>query len=133
QVVKSGCSAESGGRSGGSINVVTRSGANTIHGDVFAFVQNGALNARNPLESDLSKPALDRYRSGSSVGGPIVKDRTFYYAAFEQEHTRGQRSSHIDPAAASVLNRALSSRRFPGATSRPLRRGFLPWSLQCHS
>ncbi len=129
QVVNSGFSAESGGSSGGSINVVTRSGANTIHGDVFAFVQNGALNARNPLESELSKPSLDRYRSGSSLGGPIVKDRTFYYAAFEQEHTRGQRSSHIDPAAASVINRALSSGAFPGVTTRRLRSGFFPVAL----
>jgi hypothetical protein len=48
-VVNAGLSAETGGASGGAINVVTRIGA-TIHGDTFFFLQNGALNARNPFE-----------------------------------------------------------------------------------
>jgi outer membrane receptor protein involved in Fe transport len=51
QVVNNGLSAESGGASGGSINVITRSGANTIHGDAFLFAQDGALNAREPFEN----------------------------------------------------------------------------------
>ncbi len=49
QVVNSGLSAESGGASGGSINVITRSGTNTIHGDAFIFAQDSALNAQEPL------------------------------------------------------------------------------------
>src|SRR5262249_3334446 len=48
QVVNGGLSAESGGASGGSINVVTRTGSNALHGDAFLFAQNGSLNARNP-------------------------------------------------------------------------------------
>src|SRR6202035_2084309 len=52
QVVNNGLSAESGGASGGSINVVTRSGTNIIHGDAFLLVQDSALNAREPFESD---------------------------------------------------------------------------------
>ena len=52
QVVNNGISAESGGASGGSINVVTRSGTNMIHGDAFLFAQDAALNARDPFDAE---------------------------------------------------------------------------------
>jgi hypothetical protein len=51
QVVNNGLSAESSGASGGSINVVTRSGTNVVHGDAFIFAQDSALNARDPFET----------------------------------------------------------------------------------
>ena len=105
QVVSGGLSAESGGASGGSIDVITRTGANAIHGDAFLFLQNGALDARNPFESESRAPMLHRYRMGVALGGPIVKDRTFYYAGFEQEHNRGLDDSFISPALASAINR----------------------------
>src|SRR6267378_4401880 len=99
QVVNNGLSAESGGASGGSINVITRPGTNIIHGDAFLFAQDGALNAREPFESDPAKPSFRRFRAGAALGGPILKDRTFYYAAAEQEHNRGEAGSDIDSAA----------------------------------
>src|SRR5205807_9523309 len=52
QVVNNGLSAESGGGASGPINVITKSGVNTLHGDAFAFVQNGVLNARDPLPNE---------------------------------------------------------------------------------
>jgi DNA-binding FrmR family transcriptional regulator len=79
QVVNNGLSAESGGASGGSIKVITRSGTNTIHGDAFLFAQDGALNARDPFETESGKPSFRRFRAGFALGGPVVKDRTFYY------------------------------------------------------
>src|SRR5258708_2441196 len=100
QVVNNGLSAESGGASGGSINVITRSGTNIIHADGFLFAQDGTLNAREPFEADPAKPSSRRFRGGAALGGPIVKDRTFYYAAAEQEHNRGQAGSAIDPPSA---------------------------------
>jgi hypothetical protein len=57
QVVNNGLSAESGGASGGSINVITRSGANTIHGDAFVFAEDSAFNARDPFENEAGKPS----------------------------------------------------------------------------
>jgi hypothetical protein len=90
QVVNNGLSAESGGASGGSINVITRSGTNTIHGDAFIFVEDSILNARDPFETEPGKPSFRRFRSGFALGGPVVKGRTFYYVAIEQEHNRGQ-------------------------------------------
>src|SRR5205807_10348915 len=118
QVVNNGLSAESGGASGGSINVVTKTGVNIIHGDAFLFAQNGALNARNPLSTNGSQPDLSRYRTGFAIGGPLVKDRTFYYTAFEQEHTRAESSSDIDPSVASAINQFLSGGAFPRLTTR---------------
>ena len=128
QVVNNGLSAESGGASGGSINVITRSGTNLIHGDAFLFAQDGALNARDPFETDPAKPSFRRFRGGAALGGPIVKDRTFYYAAAEQEHNRGQAGSDVDPAAVSSINTFLASGAFPGLGTRHLVTGFFPIS-----
>src|SRR6266853_6912967 len=108
QVVNSGLSAESGGASGGSINAITRSGTNTIHGDAFIFAQDGVLNARDPFETEPSKPSFRRFRAGFALGGRIVRDRTFYYAAAEQEHNRGQVGSDIDATVASTINAFLA-------------------------
>src|SRR3989475_4880752 len=109
QVVNNGLSAESGGASGGSINVITRSGTNTVHGDAFIFAQDGALNARDPFETEPGKPSFRRFRAGFALGGPIVKDRTFSYVAVEQEHNRGQIGSDIDPTVASTINAFLAT------------------------
>jgi hypothetical protein len=77
QVVNNGLSAESGGGASGPINVITKSGVNILHGDAFVFVQNGALNARDPLTNETGAPDLSRFRAGLSAGGPIVRGRTF--------------------------------------------------------
>src|SRR5258708_11309950 len=126
QVVNNGLSAESGGASGGSINVITRSGTNIIHGDAFLFAQDGGLNAREPFEADPAKPSFRRFRAGTALGGPLFKDRTFYYAAAEQEHNRGQAGSDIDSATVSGVNAFLATRAFPGLATRQLAAGFFP-------
>jgi Carboxypeptidase regulatory-like domain/TonB dependent receptor/TonB-dependent Receptor Plug Domain len=128
QVVNNGLSAESGGASGGSINVITRSGANAIHGDAFLFAQDAAFNARDPFENEAAKPSFRRFRAGAALGGPIMKDRTFYYAAVEQEHNRGQSGSEIDPAVAAAINGLLSTGAFPGLATRQITTNFSPTS-----
>jgi hypothetical protein len=126
QVVNNGLSAESGGASGGSINVITRSGTNVMHGDAFLFAQDGALNAREPFETDPAKPSFRRFRAGAALGGPVVKDRMFYYAAAEQEHNRGEAGSDINPATVSSINTFLASGAFPRLATRQLATGFFP-------
>ena len=126
QVVNNGLSAESGGASGGSINVITRSGTNIVHGDAFIFAQDSATNARDPFETDPAKPSFRRFRTGFALGGPIVKGRTFYYAAIEQEHNRGQIGSDIDPAAANAINSLLSAGDYPNLPTRQITTGFSP-------
>jgi hypothetical protein len=120
QVVNNGLSAESGGGASGPINVITKSGVNTLHGDAFAFVQNGALNARDPLTNETGAPDLSRFRAGLSAGGPIVRGRTFYYVAGEQEGAHGDDSSLIPPSVASTINGILGSGTFPRITTRAI-------------
>ncbi len=84
QVLTNSYSAEFGRSAGGVINAVTRSGANAFHGSGFEFYRNSAIDAKNFFDP-ANKPIPDFYRHqfGAVAGGPIVKDRTFYFAAFE--------------------------------------------------
>ena len=74
-------SAEYGKVAGGVINAVTKSGTNEFHGSVFAFHRNDNLDARNFF--DRAKPEFKRNQFGFTVGGPIVKDRTFFFGSYE--------------------------------------------------
>jgi hypothetical protein len=118
QVVNNGLSAESGGGASGPINVITKSGVNTLHGDAFVFVQNGALNARDPLTNETEPSDLNRFRAGLSAGGPIVRNRTFYYMAGEQEGAHGDDSSLISASVASAINGVLGAGAFSRIATR---------------
>ncbi|MEP6610037.1 MAG: TonB-dependent receptor, partial [Burkholderiaceae bacterium] len=89
-----------------------KSGANTRHGDGFLFAQSGALNARPKLEETAGggKPSLRRFRGGGAIGGSIVANRTFYYAAGEREASSAETASRIDPLAAEIINEAVAAR-----------------------
>lgn len=79
-------SAEFGGASGGVFNVIVKSGTNQIHGAAFEYMQNRKLNAvdyQQVVAGNLSNPRLDNNRLGIGVGGPIIKDKLFYYGNFE--------------------------------------------------
>ena len=84
QVLTNSYSAEFGRSAGGVINAVTRSGTNTVHGSGFEFYRNSALDAKNFFDPP-DKPIPDFYRHqfGGVLGGPIRKDRTFFFGAFE--------------------------------------------------
>src|SRR5438876_7392545 len=123
QVVNNGLSAESGGGASGPINVITKSGVNILHGDAFAFVQNGVLNARDPLTNETGAPDLSRFRVGLAAGGPIVRGRTFYYVAGEQEGEHSDDSSLIPPLVASAINNLLGSGAFPKIAIRSINPG----------
>jgi len=120
QVVNNGLSAESGGGASGPINVITKNGANTLHGDAFLFVQNGALNAKDPLTDETEPPELSRFRVGLSAGGPIVRGRTFYYLAGEQEGAHGDDSSLISSSVAGAINGVLGAGSFPRIATRTI-------------
>ena len=128
QVVNAGLSAETGGASGGSINVITRVGANALHGDAFMFAGNGVLDARDPFQTESAAPSLHRYRAGAALGGPVVHNRTFYYAAFEQEHSRSLEDSFISPALAGAINRILASGAYPFLSVGRINDDFFPAS-----
>jgi len=107
QIVNHGFAAQSGGGAGGSIDVQTRTGVNRIHGDAFTFVQNGALNGTPPLGLYPHKPDESRVRAGVALGGPIQRDKTFYYVAAEQEMARGEDANDLDPSTLSTINRSI--------------------------
>ncbi len=74
-------SAESGSGAGGQINLVSKSGSNEFHGSIFEFVRNDVFDARNPF--DTSKQPFRLNQFGGNAGGPIVKNRTFFFANYE--------------------------------------------------
>jgi hypothetical protein len=80
-VQTSNYSAEYGGNAGAVVNVITKSGTNAIHGDVFGFIRNGDLNARN-FFAKVADP-LKRGQEGGTIGGPIKKNKTFFFAGWQ--------------------------------------------------
>jgi Carboxypeptidase regulatory-like domain/TonB dependent receptor-like, beta-barrel len=74
-------SAEFGNAASGIVNIVTKSGTNEIHGDGFEFVRNGALNARNFFAA--SQDTLKRNQFGGTIGGPIKKDKLFFFGSYQ--------------------------------------------------
>src|SRR5947208_780257 len=130
QVVTNGWSAENGGASGGAINVVTKSGTNTLHGDAFVFGQSGRLNALPKLEDVFGvRPSLTRYRGGLAMGGHVSIDRTFYYAAAEQEYSRGEAASDTGLRTPSTINGFLAAGGLPRLGTQRLTTGLFPGSL----
>jgi hypothetical protein len=81
-VLTSNYSAEYGRTSGGIINALTKSGTNSLHGDVYEFIRNSAFDARNFFDP-AQIPGFRRNQFGAALGGPIVKDRTFFFADYE--------------------------------------------------
>jgi len=83
-VLTSNYSAEYGKTSGGVINAITRSGTNGFHGSVYEFLRNSALDAKNFFEDPtLPKATFKRNQFGGAIGGPIAKNRTFFFADYE--------------------------------------------------
>jgi Carboxypeptidase regulatory-like domain len=74
---------EAGRTAGGVINVVTRSGTNQFHGSAYEFFRNDIFDARNVFQTSGAKPELRQNQFGGSIGGPIFKDKTFFYFDYE--------------------------------------------------
>jgi hypothetical protein len=75
-------SAEFGRNSGGQINVLTKSGTNNVSGSVFEFHRNDALDARNYFDA-AGKPDFTRNQFGATLGGPLTRDRAFFFFGYE--------------------------------------------------
>ena len=83
-VLTSNYSAEYGKTSGGVVNAITRSGTNQVHGSAYEFLRNNKLDARNFFDDPTqSTPPFKRNQFGGAVGGPIFKNRTFFFADYE--------------------------------------------------
>jgi len=112
QVLTSSYSAEFGKASGGVVNIITRSGTNDHAGNLFYFYRNDSLNEKSIFErQDVFGNSINRDKApfkqgnwGATLGGPISRDHTFYFASFEDLSTDTNNFVNIDPAAAAVLN-----------------------------
>jgi hypothetical protein len=82
QIITNSYAAEYGRASGGVVNIITRSGSNDFHGDIFGYLRNRNFQAVNPF-STTSNPAYTRVQAGAAFGGPIKKDKTYYYFSYE--------------------------------------------------
>jgi hypothetical protein len=82
--------AEFGRSSGATVNIVTKSGSNQIHGSAFEYYRDGAMGARNFFNTtDQPKNSFTNHQFGGSVGGPIVKDKSFWFASYEGQRENG--------------------------------------------
>ncbi len=86
RVITNTFDAEYGRNSGAVVNVVTRSGTNNFHGDVYEYFRNTKLDAQGYLNS--VRPQWNQNQFGGTLGGPILKDRTFFFASYEGRRIR---------------------------------------------
>ncbi len=113
QVVTSGGQAELGRALGGYINVVTKSGTNVTHGDLYDYVRDDRFNAPNALTGTVLPMHQDQY--GASLGGPILRDRTFYFANVEQRRLDQTGLATISSANVDAINTRLAAVGYPGS------------------
>jgi hypothetical protein len=82
QIQTNGYNAEYGRAAGGVVNIVTKSGTNDFHGSAYGYLRNRNFQAVNPF-STTNNPAYTRTQAGVTLGGPIVKDKTYYFFSWE--------------------------------------------------
>ncbi|PYS28579.1 MAG: TonB-dependent receptor [Acidobacteria bacterium] len=94
KVETSGVTAQNGGQSGAYVNSVTKSGTNDLHGDLFEFVRNDLFNATNyfaavdPVTGKKVRSTLKRNQFGGTLGGPIMKNKLFFFGGYQGTTTR---------------------------------------------
>jgi hypothetical protein len=112
QVVTSGGQAELGRALGGYVNVVTKSGTNVVRGDVYGYFRDDSMNARNALAS--ATLPMNQKQYGASVGGPIFRDRTFYFGNVEQRRLDQSGLVAILSEVVPVINARLAATGYQG-------------------
>lgn len=141
-------SAEYGQSSGAVVNLATRSGGNAFHGELFEFLRNDALDARNFFTFTSGEPPpFKRNQFGGNLGGPLVKNRAFFFFSYEGLRQRqglnldslvlseAQRASATDPVVKRLIDLiphanlvdSSGTSRFVGAASAPV--NYDQWSL----
>jgi Carboxypeptidase regulatory-like domain len=105
QMVTSGAQAELGRALGGYVNVVTKSGTNLLHGTVYDYVRDDAFNAQHPLLH--AKLPMNQSQYGGNFGGPVLANRTFYFANVEQRRLDQTGLTTISDVNARAINARL--------------------------
>ncbi|MEO8725314.1 MAG: carboxypeptidase regulatory-like domain-containing protein [Acidobacteriaceae bacterium] len=131
-------SAEYGRNSGAIVNIATRSGTNQFHGEGFEFIRNNALDARNYFNpKGVQQSPFKRNQFGASLGGPIIRDKTFFFFSYEGLRQRqgvtvntgvpsaAQRATVVDPTSQKLLGvipvaNDATGTRFIGSATAPV-------------
>jgi len=122
RVLTNSFDAEFGRNSGAVVNVVTKSGTNALHGDLYEFFRNNVLNARGFF--DTAKPDFKQNQFGGTLGGPIHKDQTFFFSSYEGRRIRQGTPSPAFPVPTLPSGRRFFCRAvFRGNIERPQRHG----------
>jgi carboxypeptidase family protein len=88
-IQKTSYAPEFGGKSGAVVNVVTRSGSNQFHGSLLEFARNSIFDAKNFFDSpDAPIPPFRQNQFGGSLGGPVIRNRTFFFVSYEGQRVR---------------------------------------------
>lgn len=120
--VLSNFQAEYGRNSGGVFNIVTKSGTNDFHGSAYEYFRNDRLNARNFFNTEPQKDAFRNNQFGGTLGGAIVKNKTFFFLAYEGQREGGAITSlnvvptlnSSSPSASSLNDFAQAIKAIPG-------------------
>jgi len=113
QVVTSGGQAELGRALGGYVNVVTKSGTNATHGDGYGYFRDKRLNAENALSG--TRLPMDQKQYGANIGGPLVRNRTFYFSNVELKRLAQTGIVTISSDNVNAINERLAAVGYPGA------------------
>jgi hypothetical protein len=112
QVVTSGGQAELGRALGGYVNVVTKSGTNMLRGGLYGYFKDDSLNANNALSG--TKLPMSQKQYGFSLGGPIARNKTFFFGNIEQRLLNQTGLTTIADASVAVINTRLAAVGYPG-------------------
>jgi hypothetical protein len=114
QVLTSGYKAEFGQASGAIVNVITKSGGNLFNGVGSVFIRNDALDASNSLDETRTEPLpLRRYDSSVALGGPLVRDKVFFFASAEHISENRQLDFKYPDTGNAVVNQLLRTQEAP--------------------
>jgi Carboxypeptidase regulatory-like domain/TonB dependent receptor-like, beta-barrel len=126
--VLSNYEAEYGRNSGAVINIVTKSGTNDWHGSALEYLRTDNLGARNYFNTEGGKNPFHNNQFGGSLGGPIIKDNTFFYADYEGQRETGAQAGTScvpDPAVIAATEASIGNANLDGVTTALLARN--PW------
>ena len=120
QVVNVGAPPEFGRSSGGFINVVTKSGTNQVKGSAFAFFRDQSLTSQNvdAVKAMLPTDNFRNYQFGGSLGGPIKKDKLFFFFSYDQNRGTSAKPNNVDPRLVKIFATRFNSPNEQGTIER---------------
>jgi hypothetical protein len=118
-VLTSNYSSEYGRTAGGIVNALTKPGTNKFHGDVYEFFRNSALDAKNYFDGTGPIPLFHRNQFGGAFGGPIVKDKTFFFVDYEGLRESNGITTNVTVPSVAARQGILCSKPDPGSTCTP--------------